>query len=164
MKKLIFITIIFLSYSLNSFADNPSFMDYTKVLNESAAGKIAQKNLQEKFASENKKFNKLESDIKKKESELISQKKTVTQEEYQEKVKSLRKEVAGLQKNKQDSFKNMAKLRNDAKQKLLKTVNPVLKKYMEDNKINIVLDKKGIVLGNTNFEITDKIIAILNKK
>ena len=35
---------------------------------------------------------------------------------------------------------------------------------MEDNKINIVLDKKGIVLGNTNFEITDKIIAILNKK
>ena len=35
---------------------------------------------------------------------------------------------------------------------------------MEDNKIRIVLDKKGVILGDKTLEITDKIIAILNAK
>ena len=35
---------------------------------------------------------------------------------------------------------------------------------MEDNKIRIVIDKKSILLGDTNLEITDQIISILNKE
>ena len=35
---------------------------------------------------------------------------------------------------------------------------------MVDNKIRIVLDKKSVLMGDTNLEITDQIIAILNKE
>ena len=35
---------------------------------------------------------------------------------------------------------------------------------MEKNKIRLVLDKKSILLGDTNLEITTQIIDILNKK
>ena len=35
---------------------------------------------------------------------------------------------------------------------------------MEDNKIRLVLDKKSILLGDQNLEITSQIIDILNKK
>ena len=35
---------------------------------------------------------------------------------------------------------------------------------MEDNKIRIVLDKKSILLGDTNLEITSQVITILNKE
>ena len=35
---------------------------------------------------------------------------------------------------------------------------------MEDNNIQIVLNKKAVILGDTNLEITDKIISILNKE
>ena len=35
---------------------------------------------------------------------------------------------------------------------------------MEDNKIRIVLDKKSILLGDTNLEITSQIITALNKE
>ena len=35
---------------------------------------------------------------------------------------------------------------------------------MEDNKIRIILDKKSIIMGDTKLEITDQIIAILNKE
>ena len=35
---------------------------------------------------------------------------------------------------------------------------------MEGNNIQIVLDKKAVILGDTNLEITDKIISILNKE
>ena len=35
---------------------------------------------------------------------------------------------------------------------------------MEENSINLVLDKESIILGNSELEITDQIIAILNKE
>ena len=102
--------------------------------------------------------------MKKKESDLISQKQTLSAEDYKTQIVNLRKQVADLQKNKRDSFNKIGKSRNDAKQALLKSVNPILKKYMEDNKIRIILDKQGVVLGDRNLEITDQIIAILNKE
>lgn len=164
MKKLIVITIFSLFYSLNSFADNSYFIDFTKVLNSSKSGAEAQQKLKSKFSTETKKYKKIESDIRAEESEIISQKKVLSDEDYQKKVKALRKKVADLQKNKQKSFNNIAKSRGDAKQALISAVNPIIKKYMEDNNIKIVLDKKTVVLGDIALEITDPIIAILNKE
>ena len=85
IKKLIFITIFFLAYSFTSFADNSHFIDFKKVLNSSTSGAGAQKSLKTKFDSESKKFNKLEVEIKKEESEIISQKKALSPEEYKKK-------------------------------------------------------------------------------
>ena len=163
MKKLIFITIFLLSYSFNSFANSIHFIDFDKVLNFSKAGGDAQKKLKKKFKSESEKFVKQEQGIRKEESDLISQKKALAPEEYKKKVEALRKKVANLQKNKQQSFNSIAKSRSDARQSLLKAVNPLIKKYMDDNKIQMVFDKQAVVMGDTTLEITDKIIAILNK-
>ena len=164
MKKIFIATLLILTFSTTTYADNPYFIDFNKVLNSSKPGAEAQKKLKQKIQSESKKFNKLESDIKKEESEIISQKKAITPEEYQKKVVTLRKKVADLQKNKQKSFSDIAKSRNGAKQSLLKAVNPIIKKYMEEKKIRIVIDKKAIIMGDTTLEITDQIIAILNKE
>jgi len=35
---------------------------------------------------------------------------------------------------------------------------------MEDNKIRLILNKETVVLGDSTLEITDQIIAILNKE
>jgi len=165
MKKLIFITILFTAYSLSSFADgNTYFIDFTKVLNVSKSGAEAQEKLKKTFENNSKKFNKLELSIRKEESEIISQKKNIPAEEYKKKVETLRKKVSDLQKGKQDSLNDLAKSRNKAKDELLKAVNPIVKKYMEDNKIRIILDKKIVVMGDTNLEITNQIIEILNKE
>ena len=47
---------------------------------------------------------------------------------------------------------------------MLTAVNPIIKKYMEENKIRLILNKKSVVMGDTTLEITDQIIAILNKE
>ena len=163
MKKLLFITILLLTYSINSFADNAHFIDFSKVLNASKPGAEAQKKLKEKFDVESKKYKKSEEEIRKEEKEIISQKKDISPEDYQKKVKALRAKVAQLQKNKKNSFENIAKSRRDAKEELLKAVNPIIKSHMEEKNIRMVLDKKAVVLGDTTLEITDQIIAILNK-
>jgi len=164
MKKLIFITIFILFYSLNSFADTSYFLDFTKVLNSSKPGADAKKKLKDRFNNETKKFNKMQKDIIAEETLIISQKKTLSSEEYKKQVLALRKKVANLQKKKQDSFNNIAKSRDNSKIALLNAVNPIIKKYMEDNKIRLILDKKTVVLGDTKLEVTDQIIAIINKE
>lgn len=167
MKKFtyLFLTAIVL-FSVNSknlYADTPYFIDFTKVLNESLAGAEAQNLLKTKLNNSVKKFQKLEIGLKKEEKDIINKKKLITNEEYQKKVQALRAKASKLQKDKQKEFNDIAKLRNSAKEKLLKALNPLIKSYMEEKKIRLVLDKKSILLGDTNLEITSKIIEILNK-
>ena len=69
-----------------------------------------------------------------------------------------------VQKNRQKSLNEIAKMRNKARGELLKTLNPILKKYMEDNNIRLVLDKKTVLLGDNKLDITDQIIKLLNKE
>ena len=85
MKKLIFITLFFIAYSQNSFADNSYFIDFSKVLNKSKPGSEVQKKLKDKFNTESKKFTKLNEGILREEAELISKKKDLSSEEYKKK-------------------------------------------------------------------------------
>ena len=163
-KKIIIIFLSLIFYSNLAIADNTYFIDFTRVLNESKAGADAQKKLKDKFESESKKFKLEEEKIRKEESDLISQKKVLSNEDYQKKLNDLRSKVAVNQKSQQESLNSIATSRNKARQTLLVSVNPIIKKYMEDNKIRIVLDKQSVILGDTTLEITDKIIDILNKE
>ena len=164
MRK-IFILIFFLNLSFQAaIADNTYFIDFSKVLNNSKAGSEAQKKLKNKFEIESKKFLNEENNLKKQESELISQKKVLSNEEYKKKLDELREKVSKLQIDKQQSLTNIAKSRDLMRQELLKNVNPILKAYMEENKIRLIVDKQSVILGDTTLEITDKIIEILNQK
>ena len=163
--KIIAIVFIFpLATNNFAFADIPHYVDFSKILNESKAGKGAQDFLKKKFETENNKFIKEEKSLKKEETEIISQKKLITNEEYQKKVEALRKKVASLQKRRQDLIKNIATLRSKARTDLLKALNPIMRKYMEQNKIRIVLDRKSILLADINLDITSQIIELLNKE
>ena len=164
MKQIFLIIAFFTAVYSNAFADNSYFIDFDKVLNLSKAGKSAQISLKKKFDNATKKFKEQEDIIRKEETKIISQKKLITPEEYQKQVELLRKKVADLQKKKQATFKSVAQSRNDARQALLKAVNPIMKKYMETNNIRLIVDKKSLVLGDATLEITDQIINILNKE
>jgi len=164
MKKLFLLIFLSIFSFSNSFAEYPHFIDFSKVLNNSKAGADAQKKLKTKFESESKKYKKQEDDIRKEEANIISNKKILKTDEYQKKVQELRKKVADLQKNKKESLTDLSSSRSKAKQSLLTAVNPIIKEYMKVNKIRLVLDKKAILMGDTNLEITSQIIDILNKE
>ena len=167
MKKKIniFFTFIILCFTpLNIAKADPSFIDFSRVLNESKAGKEAQIILKKRLETQISNFRKQEENLKKTEMEIISQKKIIDNKEYQKKVEDLRKKVASMQSKKQKSFNDIGALRTKAKTDLLKKLNPIIKKYMEENNVRIVIDKKSILMGDAKLEITDQIIAQLNKE
>ena len=148
----------------NLYAGNVYFIDFNKVLNQSIAGKKAQDSLKKQFSLESEKFNKLEKGLIEKEREIISKRKILAKEEYQKQVNQLRKEVIKIQTNKKNSMSELSKMRAKARSNLLKKLNPILKTYLEKNNIQIVIDKREVLYGNSGLEITNQIMEILNKE
>ena len=77
---------------------------------------------------------------------------------------SLREKSTNYQKKRRQASNEWVKKKNEARAKLLEALNPILQNYMKENNIEVIVDKKYILLANSNFEITDKILKILDKE
>ena len=75
LKKFFLIFIILIAFAGNNlFANEVYFLDFSKVMNESKAGKKAQDTLKKLLKDSNKKFNETAKKLKEEENKLISQK------------------------------------------------------------------------------------------
>lgn len=162
--KYILFVIVLLYFENKAIANDVYFIDFAKVMNESKAGKKAQDFLKKELINSNKKFNDTAKKLKEDENKIVSQKNVLSKEEYKKKADELRKKVFDLNKNRQESIKDIANMRKKAKDELFKALNPILGKYMEENSITVIIDKKNVLMGNKKFELTSKIIEILNKE
>ena len=163
-KKITLVTITSLLLNSTIQAEIPYFVDFKYILNQSEAGKKAQKFLKNKLESGLKNLKDKEKKIQQEEIKIIEQKKIISAEEYKKKVSSLRKKVSLLQKERANMLDSVAKQRTSARNELLKNLNPIIRDYMNEKKIRMVVDKKSILLADENLDITDEIITKLNKK
>ena len=164
LKKILLITIIFLYFNSTVHTEIPYFVDFKYILNQSDAGKKAQKFLKNKLENGLKNIKNKEQKIQPEEIKIIEQKKILSPEEYKKKVADLRKKVSLLQKERAQILESVAKQRTKARNELLKNLNPIIRDYMNEKKIRMVIDKKSILLADENLNITQEIIAELNKK
>jgi len=162
--KLFFIILILSLNISKCFASDVYFVDMKLILNQSKAGKQAQDFLKKKFDEENEKLKKESSSLKKEESDLISKKKLISNEEYKKNLNKLREKNINYQKKRRNTSNNWLKKKNEARAKLVSALNPILQKYMNDNGIEMIVDKKNILLANSKFDLTQKILKILDKE
>ena len=43
-------------------------------------------------------------------------------------------------------------------------ITPIIKTYMDENSIMIIMDSKNIFMGKTEIDLTDKLLNIINQK
>lgn len=165
MKKLFFLFIlIFIIFQTQSFADLPRYLDFKYILNNSEAGKKAQSFLKNKLEKGISSLKEEEKKIQEEEKQIISQKKIITPEDYKNKINKLRSKVQALQKERNNLLETIAKQRAKARNELLKNLNPIIKEFMQEEKIRMVIDKKSLLLADENLDITKEIIKRLDKK
>ena len=166
MKKIkILFLFLILIYPFNLMAENQVyFINLKKVLNESKAGSVAQEKLVKEFENQDKKFKNESNALKKQETELINQRKTLSADEYKKKVSSLRKKNVDFQNRRRDASSNFVKKKNNARNQLLKSLNPILQKYMDENGIMMIMNEKNVILANSKVDLTNTIIDLLNKE
>jgi len=164
MKKF-FIFFFFLFFYTNSFAEEKIvYLDVKFLLSESEAGiyinnelkKINDKNIEE--------FKDIENTIKSEEEKLIKQKNILKEEEFNNKVDKLREKYKSYQDLKNTKNNDLKKLRNNAGNQILKIINEILAEYSAKNKISLIMEKKNIVIGKTELDITKNILVLLNDK
>ena len=163
MKKF-FLTLLITLWSSFLFAETPYYLDFNYILNESNAGKKAQTTLKNRLDSGIKSLNGKEKSIQESEKKLIQKKKIISAEEYKKEIQTLRASVSKLQKERSELINSIAKKKKKAKDELLKNLNPIIKDYMIEKKIRMVVNKKALVLADENLDITQDIIKIFNTK
>ncbi len=69
-----------------------------------------------------------------------------------------------MQKERNNLLENVSKQRTKARKELLSKLNPIIKNYMKEKNIRMVVDKKSLLLADDALDITDDIISLLNTK
>ena len=139
-------------------------LDLKFVLNESKAGKGAQDFLKKSFNDNAKKFSDMEKELKNEETDLLSKKTILTKEEYTKKSDSLRKKVIDYQSQRKLSLEKIGQQRAESRATLLKKISPIVDTYIKENDISLVIDKKDMLGGRPEFDITKIIVEKLDKE
>ena len=140
------------------------FVDMDKIIATSNAGKKIQ-NSMDKFAKkENQKFDSIESNLKKKEQEILKQKNIISKEELDKKVKSFQTELSKLRKEKIEFNRSIIKRNQESTNKIVNEINKILTEYASNNSVSLIIQKKNIIIGKTELDITPQILKEFNSK
>jgi len=163
--KLFVITFLILGYtnSKTSAETNIVYLDLKIIMNESAAGKKAQDYLAKQHKNNLASFKKTAEKLKKEEMDLIAKKQVMAKEKYQEEIEKLRSKAANFAKDRREKTEELAKTRMKARNDLLSAIKPLLEKYSNENGVDLVIDKKNVIIGKSNIDITSTIIKQLDQ-
>ena len=166
MIKKILIIYFFLIISTLSYADEQKivYLNVDKIMQQSIAGKSIKKQLENLYNKNLEKFKKNDEILKNKEKKLIAQKNILSQVDFQKELSSLRKEIINFQKEQVKARDDINKLRIGATNKLISQLSPILQEYAKKNSVSLILQKKNIIMGKKEIEITDEILEITNKE
>ena len=165
--KFFFLSSIFIFViSLNSVNAEQKlvFLDMERVISTSSSGLSIINQLKDLSDKNLVLLNKQEKNFKEKETKLISQKNIISESEFVNKAEQLKKEINELNKSRNKIITDFNKLKIENTNKLLKMINPILIKFSNDNSISLILQKKDLIIGNSEFDVTDKILKIVNNE
>ncbi len=95
---------------------------------------------------------------------MLTKRTVLSQEEYTKKSNTLRKKVIDYQSEMRTAFDKIATQRAEAREILIKKLEPILDSYIKQNNISLVIDKKHMLGGNAEHDITKIIVENLDKE
>lgn len=164
IKKILLFLLIFFSSNQLIANEKIYFIDIDYVFNNSNFGK--------KILKEIDTFNKkitddlflIENSIKKKDNEIRSTKSLMTEQVYIEKINDLKQDINDFNKSKTEMSKSYDEFKINKLSDFSKQINPIIQSYMKDKSIDVIIDKKSIYIGKSEFDLTKIITDIVNSK
>ncbi len=165
MKKFFFLTtFFFLNITFSIANDKIAFIDLNYILSESNEGKkiLAKLEIDNK---KNLKFFQSEEEKLKKENQNIEKLKNIlSKEEFNKKINMFKNKVNTYNLNKNETIKLFEENKNLELNIFFAELNEIMNNFMQENSIQIILDKKNIVMANNKNDISKDILKLINKK
>ena len=164
LKKKIFLIIIFflLSFTKVWSKENIAFLDVELIINKSEPALKIIKKIEKLRNKESKKLKQIENELNKKNEEILKTKNLISEEELKNKISILRKEVNLFEELRKKTIKDLNIKKNNELSEFLKLIDPLVRKYMKENSIDIIIDKKNIFMAKAENDITKDILQIIN--
>lgn len=165
MKKNLIIFFIYI-FQFNFAIANTTiaYIDMDKIISTSKPGSYIVSQLKEINSNNSKIFESNVKKLKDKETKLISQKNILSDVDYQKNINNLKLDIQNYNFDREKVNNDFNMLKIDSTKKLLKLINPILVNYSNEKSISLILNKKNLVIGKTEFDITDEIIKIINNE
>ena len=164
IKYLTIVIAFFLLQSSNLLAEKIVYLNIEKIMKTSKVGKSIIKKINETNEKNLKKFEKIEEELKNDEQDLIAKKNILSEVEFQKKFNLLKKKIEDYKSLRQTTIQDITTKRRKASSEFFKKINPILGKYATDNEISFILQKKNIIMGKTELDITDDILKIVDNE
>ena len=166
MNKKFLLLIFFLS-SVNiyteTFADSIVYVDMNKILTTSKPGSLMIDKLNKLEKKNIKDFNEIEKVIKDKDKKLVAQKNILSEVEFKKSIDKLRLEIKDYREDRKKIIQNFNKLKIKNTNELLSSINPILTKYADENSITLILQKKNLIMGKSEVDISNHITELINE-
>ena len=164
IKKLFFINFCIFFLISFSFAETKiAFIDVDLILSKSEPSKslFSQLNIIEE--KKLKILKKDEINLKEEENKILKTKNIVSKEEFNKSVNSFKKKVDNYENSKKKTIEELKQIRNKEIIRFFKLINPIIENIMEENSIEILIDKKNIFMAKSDNDITQIVIENINE-
>ena len=163
--KIFCIFLFFQTFANIAYAETQvAFIDMQYIMNKSLAGQSLKKQLEDVHKKNLDDFKKKEDELKKKEQEVLAKKNILSKEEFQKEISKLRNNVKNYNNDRKEKINSLTKKRLESMEKIINTLTPILADYSKEKDISMIMDKKNIIIGKTELNITKEILTLLDNK
>ena len=166
MFKKFFLIIIFFSLTINFLkADEKVFyIDIDYLMTNTVAGKELLNKLKKEEELKIDKFKLNDDNFKIEEKKILAKKNLISKEELNNELKTLQ---IKFQKYRAEKIIEIDELKTKRKKNIvtfLSLINPIIEKYMTDNSIYMLIDKKNVFIANKDYDITNNLIELIDNQ
>ncbi|HLG85771.1 MAG TPA: OmpH family outer membrane protein [Alphaproteobacteria bacterium] len=140
-------------------------VDLQKIMQESAAGRSIQGQLETEARKIRDQLTKVGEELKTAENDLKRQRPVLQPDAFQERSQDLQRRYANAQQLQQERQEAFAKATNDARNVVVDNVLSIVQQLAAERRIGLVLQRQAVLtLSDKNMDITDDVIQRLNTK
>ena len=167
MKKKFFLTlVVYLSFFYFPVfsSDKVVYLDVNFIMTNSKVGQYINKKIEEIHKQNINSFQKIENDLKEEEDKIVKKRSVLSKEDFQGEISKLRDKANEYRILRKEKIDKLTKQRLSATSKIINELKPILAEYSDKNSVALIIQKKNIIIGKSELDITNDILNLLDKK
>ena len=164
MKKILYILVMFYFSSYYTICHaSIGYLDINHILQNSYDGKKLIEELNVLKKNNEDLFNLKTKDLEQQQEKLNKIKNITEEVEFQKKILELKLKIDEFNQFKEEKLLSYEQFKKEKLNNFFVSLNEILSNYIKDNKIQIIIDNKNIVIADKSLDITDDILNLINK-
>lgn len=160
----LFLTLIFITFSHCAFATNVRVLDFQKIIENNTYISLLYDEINNDQVTHKEQFKNEELNLQNELLKIEELKLILDPAELEKEIENYNKKLINFN-DKIEKFNLHYEIQvNNFKNKIIDIILEELKKFSEDNQIDLVLDSNNYILSSNSINITDLIEDIVNKK